>query len=387
MKRLPKQLYLYPTEMMLALYLTVLGYMIPVIRETFDLSLTAAGLFSTLQSIGLFVALILCFCVFSGLNKARVITVSMVLLSLCMVLLGLNRVVFVLYVLFFFIGFFNGVSDTLQNALIMDLSAHKPKFYTGLLHALWATAGVAGPYFALALRGDYTNAFVALGIVTAAATMLLIFGFRGSIRKPLLQSRAHMGTIKKLVQILKVRGMKLFVSMAFFNCFTQISFVYFISAYVSGQKGGIDGALSLALLFAGFLIARVLYSLFGHRFCAFKVMAVMNTITVCAFVVMLLVQNDVLTGAMILIGGMGISIAVPGLVVEACEVVPHDTAAASALVFFGIGLGAFVGPLITGAIGDAAGLQIGLLAATGVLLPFIALSWLAARRFAHEAAK
>jgi len=96
---------------------------------------------------------------------------------------------------------------------------------------------------------------------------------------------------------------------------------------------------------------------------------------------MLFSQNAALILTLIFIGGLGISVTVPGLIIEACAIVPEDTAAASSLVFFGIGIGAFVGPLIVGVIGDAIGLQIGLLVATAMLLPFIALALYLRKRF------
>lgn len=380
-----KQVYIYPNEMMLALYITVLGSMVPIIQKTFGLSGSEIGLISTLQALGLFIALILCFCVFSGLNKTLIIAYSTFGLALCMILLGINRAVFVLYILFFFIGVFNAISDSMSNAMIVDLSAKKPKFYTGLLHALWAAAGIIGPFYKKLFDDNYTNVFVSLGILTVIATSFLIFGLRKQAKMPMLQSRQRMGTIKKLIDILKIRGIPTFALLAFLNCYTQMSFVYFVAVYTGSLKNvSFTGELGLSLLFAGFLAARILYSVFGHRFSTLKIMLTMNTISFAALIAMLFCPNAVLIGVLIFVGGMGLSIAVPGLIVKACAVVPHDTTAASSIVFFGVGLGAFFGPLFTGAIGDAAGLQTGLLCAALVLVPFLTLAAFAAKRFAAK---
>ena len=382
MKRFKKQFFVYPAEMMLALYLTVLGYMIPEIQKTFGLSNTAVGLFSTLQSLGLFAALILCFCLFSGLNKTHIISMSAIALATCMILLGFNRIAIILYILFFFIGMLNAIMDTLSNALIVDMSGNKAKIYLGLLHALWAAAGVIGPYFAIMLGGDYTTAFVGLGILLVVSAIIFSLGLNRRMRKPLVQAQHNIGGLRKLLRLLKKPGMPIIVLLGFFNCFMQMSFIYFISAYASSLGiilGG--GALALSLLVGGFLVGRILYSGFAHKFPTIKLMLILSAMTLCSFTIMLFSQNAVLIFALIFVGGLGISVTVPGLVVEACVIVPEDTAAASSLVFFGIGVGAFFGPLIVGAIGDAAGLQSGLLAATAMLIPFIALAAYLEKRF------
>jgi len=233
MKKIKKQLFVYPAEMMLALYLTVLGFMIPEIQKTFGLSDAAVGLFSTLQALGLFVALILCFCLFAGLNKTRIIAISAIALAACMILLGINRIVIILYVLFFFIGMLNAIMDTISNALIADMSGNKTSIYMGLLHALWAAAGVIGPYFAIVLGGDYTTAFIGLGILLVVSAIIFSLGLHRRMRMPLVQAQHSMGGIRKLFRLLKKPGMPIIMSLGFFNCFMQMSFIYFIYVYTS----------------------------------------------------------------------------------------------------------------------------------------------------------
>ena len=64
----------------------------------------------------------------------------------------------------------------------------------------------------------------------------------------------------------------------------------------------------------------------------------------------------------------------PILFSKACESASDDTAAASALIFFGVALSALIAPPIIGAIGDEVGLRIALLSNSSVYVIVIVLS-------------
>lgn len=57
--------------MVLAMYSTVLGLMVPEIQTAFSFTLAQVGVLSTLQSVGMVVSLILCFSVFSAFNAIK----------------------------------------------------------------------------------------------------------------------------------------------------------------------------------------------------------------------------------------------------------------------------------------------------------------------------
>ena len=148
MKQSAKPFFVYPPVATLALYASVTGALVPAIRAAFPgLTLAGAGLFSTLQSLGTAASVILCFCIFSALNKARVMALFQMLLAVCTILFGLNHVLLLLYALFFFIGLFSNIVDTLSNAVLADLLPQRKAFHIGLLQALWAAAGALGSLF------------------------------------------------------------------------------------------------------------------------------------------------------------------------------------------------------------------------------------------------
>ncbi len=375
MKQDAKPIFVFPPIMMLALYLTVLGYMIPSIRETFSLSLAQAGLFSTVQSIGAVVSLILCFCVFSALNKTRVMGLGILFLGISILLFGVNTFVLVLYALFFFIGVFSTTVDTLANAIIADLAPKTKSFHIGLLHALWAATGVTGPFFAMLLGSTYTPVFIGLGILTILVSILFMAGLRNEARAPFIQNMQNMGAFKKLLAAFKTKGMPLFVITKFFSSFAQMSFIFFLSSFASAIRGqAFDGALVLSGLFIGNVIGRVCYAKFFSKLAASRIMPPFNALSVAALVALLFSGDVTLACILAVIGGFGFAANFPLLVVEACSLMPKDTSAAASLVFFGSVAASFAAPPIVGAIGDAAGLGTALLVSAAMLIPVVIVS-------------
>ncbi len=90
MSKVKRQFFVYPTMMVLAMYSTVLGLMVPEIQSAFSFSLTEVGVLSTLQSVGMLVSLILCFSVFSAFNAIKVSVIAVVAFSGLMIWLGYN---------------------------------------------------------------------------------------------------------------------------------------------------------------------------------------------------------------------------------------------------------------------------------------------------------
>ncbi len=377
MKQERKPFFVYPPVMALALYVTVLGYMIPAIRSAFSLSLAQAGLFSTLQSIGTALSVLLCFSVFSALNKIRIMAICAFLLAGVIIIIGVSDILLILYALFLLLGLFNNVVDTLSNAIIADLSPQKKSFHIGLMQALWSAAGAAGPFFAMLLGSGYTPVFLGLGGFTALSAVIFFLGLRTEAAMPFMQKRHNFGGLGKLLRTLKRKGLKLYLTAAILNAIVQVPMVYFISSYVTLIGGSaLQSALALSALFFGTMLGRLVYARALHNAPAKKVLPYTSALALVAFAAMLLCTDPVLVCVLAGLGGVGLSMNFPAYLVGLCNLVPDDTAAASSLVFLGYTIACFAAPPLFGAIGDAIGLQASLLIATAMLIPLILVSTL-----------
>jgi len=192
---------------------------------------------------------------------------------------------------------------------------------------------------------------------------------------PFMQKRHNLGGLDKLLRTLGRKGLKLYLAAAILNAIVQITMVYFISSYVTLIGGSaLQSAVALSALFFGTMAGRLVYAQMLCCKPARKVLPVVNALALAAFAAMLLSTSPVLVIALAGLGGVGLSMNFPAYLVELCNLVPDDTAAASALVFLGYTLACFAAPPVFGAIGDAIGLQTSLLIGTAVLIPLIVVS-------------
>ncbi len=372
MKQSLKPYFVYSPVMALALYVTVLGYMIPVMRGAFSLTLAQAGLFSTLQSVGTALSVLLCFTVFSALNQARIMAVCSFALSVVIVLIGFSHVLIVIYALFLLLGLFNNITDTLSNSLIADLSPQKKSYHIGLMQALWSALGAAGPFFAMLLGSDYTSVFLGLGVFTALCALVFTLGLRSEIALPMMQKRHNIGGLGKLLRTLRHKGVKRYLAAAMLNSMVQLTVIYFVASFVAECGGSsLQSAAALSAFFFGSMAGRLLYAKSLHRFASRKVLPAATAVALAALAVMLLCNDPVIICVMSGIGGFGLSMNFPAFIVELCGIVPDDTAAASSLVFLGFTMACFIAPPVFGALGDALGLQTSMLIALTLLLPLI----------------
>ncbi len=376
MKQSAKPYFVYPPIGALALYASVMGSLIPSIRDAFPgLTLASAGLFSTLQSLGTALSVILCFCLFSALNKVRVMALCQLVLAVCLLLFGINSILLVLYALLFFIGLSNNIVDTLSNSVLADIEPRRKAFHINMLQALWAASAAAGPWFTLLLGGTYPPVFIGLSIVVAAAGAAFAFGLKRELRQPFVQRRDNFGALGKMVRTLKLKGMGLLLALSFSNAFVLVSFSYFISSYILSIGGSsLNAAFALSMLFVGTLLGRLIYAPLAHRISARTVMLAANALSAAAFAGIAFCTDVTAAGVLACIGGIGTAVNFPSTLVHACALVPNDTASGSALVFLGFTLATFAAPPLIGVIGDAAGLKTAMLCAASLLIAVIVLA-------------
>lgn len=376
MKQSAKPYFVYPPIGALALFASVMGALIPTIRDAFPgLTLASAGLFSTLLSVGTALSVILCFCLFSALNKVRIMALCQFFLAVCLLLFGINSVLPVLYALLFFIGLSTNIVDTLSNSVLADIEPRRKAFHINMLQALWAASATAGPWITLVLGGTYPPIFIALSVVVAAAGTAFVFGFKQELRHPFIQKRENFGSLTKLVRTLKIKGMGLLLSISFFNAFVLVSISYFITSYILSIGGdSLHAMFALSMLFAGALLGRVVYAPLAHRIAPRTIMLFANAISLAAFAGLTFCPGITGAGLLACIGGIGTAVNFPSTLVHACALVPKDTASGSALVFLGFTLATFIAPPLIGAIGDAAGLRLAMLCAASLLIVVILLA-------------
>jgi len=375
MKSIRIHLFIFPPIVAVPLYLAALGQMIPAIREQFSLSLAQAGLFSTLQSVGMMGSLLLCFCVFSACNRARIVTIASFTLAASFLVLGMNNVMIIMYFLFFIVGLVINLIETLSSAMIAEISEEKSGFYLGIQYTLRSAFGIIGPFMVAAFANDYSKSFYTLAIVFVLASIVFFYGMKSSVKQPFVQNCSQIGMIKKLFRVFRKQGMALYFTLAFFCIFVQSPIIFFLSSYAGNIRGlATDGAVAVAIFYFGLLVGRMVYAKISHNYSGFKIMIFSNSLAIIAFAAMLFTTSFISVWIFAFIGGVFIAASTPTILVGACKAVPNDTVAATSVVFFGTILASLIAPPLVGAIGDITSLRFGMLVSTSMLIIVIALA-------------
>lgn len=382
MLRNHKQLLVYPPVMALSMYATFLGLMIPQLIDTYHLNLKQVGLFSGMQGVGMIVALVLCFCLFSALNASRVSSIAMFIFALLMLLVGINTNITVFYVLFFMIGVTQNTIDALSNTVIRETSNNKESFWLGLIHSLWAFSGAAGPFIALAVGGSYKQAFIWLGVYVVLAAIVFTVGLRHQVRLPIIQNKNNFGGLLKLLRMFKIKGMPLLVIINVFSCLVQNTYIIFIAEYMEQTYNfKLGGAIVLSSIFFGMLIGRTLFSLLAEKIPVLKTMTISNAVAIFCFAGVFLTGSLVMTAVLICLGSLLTAMNFPALVLESHKLAPNDVSSASSLIYIGLVAAIAAAPPVIGLIGDAIGLRWALFITAAGLIPVVSLSAVSIKHF------
>lgn len=376
MKKIKKQLFVFPPGMVGSLLATALGALVPAIQNNFGLSKAGVGLISTMQNAGALGALILCFCLLSGLNKARVLLISYTFNAIGLIALGLTNNTYVLYTLFLMIGLFNMVSGTLANSLMAEGQQGKSSLLVSLLHGVWSLMAAFGSFYVLIFGGDFSKSFIWLGILMLGALAISTLGLIGDVRQPMLQDRSKMGSVKKLWSMCKYKGMAALMMIGFFTTVVRVAFTFFIKGYIQDLGGeGLVGAFVLGVLYLGMFAGRFLYGNLSHLISPNKIMFISNVLGLGMFTFMLFAENMTAITVLMAIGSICISINIPIIIAKAFEIVPGDTTGATSLIFSSVVLGGVAGPPLIGLLGDLFTTQLSLLLCVATLITVIVLSF------------
>ena len=376
MKQQNRQFFVFPPVMVMSVYFTALGFLVPRIQEKFLLSSAQVGLFSTMQSIGTFAALLICFLIVSAMNKTRVFLISGALFAACLFFLVFNQLVILMYVLFILIGLFTGVASTLSNSLLVDSGTKHAGYYIGILHGVWAGTAALGPFFVLMFSDDYKTSLLWLGFLAVGSLAVYALGLRDRLKMPIWEDKSKIGSPKKLFRTFFYKGMPVLLVIGFLTTIIRSGFTFFLRSYIEylGRQP-IFGAYIIGVFFIGMFIGRMAYGKLSHSLSANRVLLVTNIVALLAFAAMVLIDNMIIFIILMSIGALCISTNVPIMITKSYEIMPSDSTGATSFFFISVVTGSLVGPPIIGWLGDVTNMRIAMLCCISVLLPIIAIGW------------
>jgi fucose permease len=374
---------LYLLMLVYAVSVTMLGPLLPVLRREFGLTLSQAGLLTTLQGVGGALS-VLGGIVAADLVRRRTSTLATFAVYCASAFLAVLLPGYpVLLVAFFLIGASTRLLDSLVNAYVADLHLRHRGFYLSLLHASFGVGALLGPSLSvlvLHLQLRWSGVFASLGALGLCALLAFVAAERAFRREQPDEeaaparpstaagaaggpSRAPPGPFAAL-PLLRDGAALLPCLLALVYVGSATGFSVWIPSYVEQAFGrsAVQASLPVSAMWVGTISGRVTFSFLSRRFRAPTLLAAGNTLAAAAALSATLTNTYWSLTVGLLAVGFFVSATIPLGYSLLREAYPENGGAmASALTFFGT-LGLVSIPWGAGFVADMAGFWYGILA-------------------------
>jgi fucose permease len=278
---------LYLLMFVYALSSTMLGPLIPVLRKEFGLTLSQAGLMTTLQGVGGSLSVFVGILVMDLLRRSTSIRATLSIYCLSPFLIVLLPYYQALLVVFFLIGASTRLLDSFVNAYIADIHHQNRGFYLTLLHASFGVGALIGPslsVFVLHENLRWIWVFIALGAACLCALAVYVAAesaFQGATRTtassppPMTQERP-LGGSRPSAPVGPFAGFSLLRRRAaLIPCLLALLYVGFANglsvwmpSYMNQVFGrsALQASLPVSTMWVGIVAGRVLFSFLSRAY-------------------------------------------------------------------------------------------------------------------------
>lgn len=357
--------------MMLAygISLTMLGPLVTVFIDQFNISLSDNGLITFFQGIGGIL------CVFAGIffadrfKRPVLINASFGIYCASLLALGFTNSYLLLLILFFAIGASTRLLEAVFNAYISDIQREKRRFHLSMLHVFLGIGALAGPmlstYF-IASGMRINKLFLYLGILCVVLLSAFIV-INNKIRENADYRNKQALSLKNA--LFKNKALTLFLP-PFLYVGYAIAISIWMPAFMTRELNAdtfISG-LSVSSLWTGVIIGRVLCALFSKY-------NAKHFIFLCGILggIVITIAVIINTSAAYLVGylfsGIMVGPAVPLTITIAGDILPDNAGSTSALIGLGATTGLMVVPWAIGLIAQSSGFWTAIMVLN--LIPFL----------------
>ena len=339
-----------------ALSITMLGPMVPVIQATYKVSLAYNGFLTFAQGVGCLVAAIIGIVIADKYNKRTVMVIAYVLYNAMLYLSALLPPYWMLAVLFFLLGTGARLFDALVNANMSELDAEKKGFFMNLLHGAFGFGALFGPVIASKMLEEYDlgSSLLAIAVICSALfTACILMGKNGK-ESPLPTNPVSNNELRSsLVVLLKNRMMWILGLCSMLYVGFAIAIATWIPSYMMEiGASNFFAAAVVSFLWVGIIAGRFTYSVLSLRFSMKKLIFISNLIggitIVCATVV-----NTV--GFFVigyLVAGFFSGAVVPLSVAITSKEFPSASGRVSSIIVFFVAIGSMLIPAMIGIIAE-----------------------------------
>lgn len=365
----------------IGLVITAIGPLIPVLQETFGLSLGEAGTVFVAQGIGYAVAVMLGGALSDRIGRRPVLLAGSAGIAVAFLAFFAAGSWPVALFLFFVASVGAGTVESAINSLAVDLAGDDAGRVLNLLHFFPAAGAVVGPYFAVRLLPFAWHApFLAIGALLGIFFLLALVTQGGPLEidasrvderpnpaPPDARSFRRLFTDPSLWILAALLAL-------YVGAEASITGWTFSFAVESLQAPRVVGTTITSLFWLGLMAGRVICSRISRRLPAMTLTAGMGAAAFLAYLPVIGAQSTVTLAAMTFVCGALIGGVFPTVVAHAAHIFPERVGAATGFIIAVCSIGGAAIPAAVGAIADGYGLRAGLIA---VLLSLIGVASLA----------
>lgn len=361
--------YLYLLIIAYAISVTMIGPVMPVLIEQYNLKFSQGGLISTFQSLGNVLSILLGGFLADFIKKSKLVCIAFFVYIISLLFISIELSFFILLIMFFILGASTKMIDMIINAFISDLHPERRTFYLGLLHAAYGIGALIGPLYSRTILNSssiWNQAFRLLGVICLA----ILIGFIIILTRTKNQEKANA----------RVKGKEYFKvfsdARVIILCFTVLLYFghqYGITVWMPmySEKiqrfGDFFNNYILSFFWVGIIIGRLTCSSLSSRFGTRRLMIFGSLLGGILLSSALLADNPIILVISLIIAGALTGGTAPLVISLICSWYPQNSGAVTSANFLSISIGSMVFPWLIGLTAEVFSFKLGMLL-TGITL-------------------
>lgn len=372
--------YLYLLMFAYALSVTMIGPLMPVLIQQYNLKMSYGGLILTFQSVGGVLAITLGGILADIIKKYTLIRIAFIAYSLSLVTISVLPSYTLLLVLFFILGASTRMLDSVTNAYISDLHPDRRGLFITLLHTFFGVGAFAGPIFSTSLIDSnikWTRVFFILGI-TCVLIMLSSFFFRNPSSYENTKNKIR---LKDYLNLIASPRMLILCLIMFMYAGDQSGISTWLPMYMQKHLGTgvILSGYAVSAFWIGIILGRLTCSFISARLNTKYVILIGSLLGGTSLILGILSNEPYVLAAAAGVTGYLTGAIIPLLVLTACGWYPKNSGTATSMLFFYCTMAWMVIPWFIGVIAETTSFEWGMLVTGITLLVIVVLTMMIPR--------
>lgn len=336
-----------------AMSVTLLGPLITVFMERYQISLSNNGLITLFQGLGGVSFSLFGMFIADRFKKSSLISVLFGTYCAALILLYFASEFVFIVMLFFIVGGSTRMLEAMLNAYVGILYPNKMGFHLNIIHVFFGAGALAGPILSTVFisSGSETNLmfFVLGGFCAFLLTVFLLVKKQAGMKQ--IPDVVTTGPIKKV--IFNRRMLLLFI-VAFFYVGFAVGTSTWMPTYMKNKMNTdiFTSGLVVSSLWGGVIIGRVISSFLSIKYSLKRLLLIGTISSGTVMVIMSFINTSAGYLIGLLIAGAFIGCVLPLTVAMAGHTMPQNKGSASAVITLGTTVGLMAIPFMIGLIAE-----------------------------------